>query len=117
MVDMNLQYFGGRGSGGGKSSGGGGAKLSSEQRAQVVADVEKAVSEMKAPTKTKGAFVQSHGVSASAIKREDGIHVELKDGTDFKEYTRANWKQAKDTIKTKLPSMATAKAEGRRYFN
>lgn len=119
--------MGGRGSGGaggGGARGGGGAKnMSSEDRAKMVADVERDVAKMKAPTLGRSSVVESNGLTGVVTKernvgRGGGTFYDVAVWSgDEKIYNvaRSNWTQAKDALRVRMPSMAVAKAEGRTY--
>ena len=122
--------MGGRGSGGAGAARGGGSGgsnqpkyMSSEDRAKMVADVERDVSQMKAPTLNKPSVVESNGITGVVTKERNVgrgggtfYDVAVWDG-DSKIYNvaRSSWTQAKDALRTRMPSIATAKAEGRTY--
>lgn len=117
---------GARGSsgGGGKSNSSGGAKyMSSEDRAKMVADVERDVAKMKAPTLGKSSTVESNGLTGVVTKERNAgrgggtfYDVAVWSGNEkIYNVARSNWAQAKDALRVRMPSMAVAKAEGRSY--
>ena len=127
-MNIGIQFFGGRGSGGGGSARGGGGSskskpMSSEDRAKMVADVEKDVAKMKAPTLGRSSIVESNGLTGVVTKqrnvgRSGGTFYDVSvwdGGSKIYYVARDNWTQAKGVLRTRMPSMATAKAEGRKY--
>lgn len=115
---------GGSGKSGARGSSGGRAKyMSSEDRAKMVADVEKDIAKMKAPTLGRSSTVESNGLTGVVTKERNVgrgggtfYNVAVWSG-DEKIYnvSRSNWTQAKDALRVRMPSMAVAKAEGRDY--
>lgn len=110
---MNLQLFGGRG---GSSGMGGG--ISSEERASIVNRVEKDVSKMKAPSYDQASTVKPLGTGLEGIVKKERVggktvfDVAVWDGTKTAYKTsKDSWKQAKDSLFTRLPQLAVAKAE------
>lgn len=115
--------MGGRGSGGGgKGGGGGGASggMTSEKRAAIVDSVEKAIDKMKAPTLGRASVVETNGLEGIVTKQRNVARgggtfydVSVWDGNDkIYNVARDNWGQAKDALKTRMPSMAVRKAGG-----
>ena len=121
---MGGRGSGGAGGGGARGSSAGGAKyMSSEDRAKMVADVEKDIAKMKAPTLGRSSTVESNGLTGVVTKernvgRGGGTFYDVAVWSgDEKIYNvaRSNWTQAKDALRVRMPSMAVAKAEGRNY--